>query len=228
MIINKRLKEVGELVEDNSSFLDIGCDHAFLDIYLAQDKNKKFKKIVASDNKEGPLEHAKNNVKQHKLTDKIELRLGNGLDIYTSDINTIVISGMGGRSIIGILKSHEEYLKTIDTLVLSPNNYQIDVREYLTKKGYYIDEEVLVKDGKYIYQVMRFKKGKKKYSKKEIFFGPILLTKKDTNFRLLYDRELKTREIILQLLPKGFSLRKRKLKKEIELILEELKSMSNK
>ena len=228
MIINKRLKEVGELVEDNSSFLDIGCDHAFLDIYLAQDKNKKFKKIVASDNKEGPLEHAKNNVKQHKLTDKIELRLGNGLDIYTSDINTIVISGMGGRSIIGILKSHEEYLKTIDTLILSPNNYQIDVREYLTKKGYYIDEEVLVKDGKYIYQVMRFKKGKKKYSKKEIFFGPILLTKKDTNFRLLYDRELKTREIILQLLPKGFSLRKRKLKKEIELILEELKSMSNK
>ena len=228
MIINKRLKEVGELVEDNSSFLDIGCDHAFLDIYLAGDKTKKFKKIVASDNKEGPLEHAKNNVKQHKLTDKIELRLGNGLDIYTSDINTIVISGMGGRSIIGILKSHEEYLKTIDTLILSPNNYQIDVREYLTKKGYYIDEEVLVKDGKYIYQVMRFKKGKKKYSKKEIFFGPILLTKKDTNFRLLYDRELKTREIILQLLPKGFSLRKRKLKKEIELILEELKSMSNK
>ena len=228
MIINKRLKEVGELVEDNSSFLDIGCDHAFLDIYLAQYKNKKFKKIVASDNKEGPLEHAKNNVKQHKLLDKIELRLGNGLDIYTSDINTIVISGMGGRSIIGILKSHEEYLKTIDTLILSPNNYQIDVRSYLTKKGYYIDEEVLVKDGKYIYQVMRFKKGKKKYTKKEIFFGPILLTKKDTNFRLLYDRELKTREIILQLLPKGFSLRKRKLKKEIELILEELKSMSNK
>ena len=226
MIINKRLKEVGELVEDNSSFLDIGCDHAFLDIYLAQDKTKKFKSIVASDNKEGPLEHAKNNIRQHKLTDKIELRLGNGLDIYTSNINTIVISGMGGRNIIGILKSHEEYLKTIDTLVLSPNNYQIDVREYLTKKGYYIDEEVLVKDGKYIYQVMRFKKGKKKYSKKEIFFGPILLTKKDTNFRLLYDRELKTREIILQLLPKGFSLRKRKLKKEIELILEELKSMS--
>ena len=214
MIINKRLKEVGELVEDNSSFLDIGCDHAFLDIYLAGDKTKKFKSIVASDNKEGPLEHAKNNIRQHKLTDKIELRLGNGLDIYTSDINTIVISGMGGRNIIGILKSHEEYLKTIDTLVLSPNNYQIDVRSYLTKKGYYI------------YQIMRFKKGKKKYTKKEIFFGPILLTKKDTNFRLLYDRELKTREIILQLLPKGFSLRKRKLKKEIELISEELKSMS--
>ena len=228
MIINKRLKEVGELVEDNSSFLDIGCDHAFLDIYLAQDKTKKFKSIVASDNKEGPLEHAKNNIRQHKLTDKIELRLGNGLDIYTSDINTIVISGMGGRNIIGILKSHEEYLKTIDTLVLSPNNYQIDVRSYLIKKGYYIDQEILVKDGKYIYQIMRFKKGKKKYTKKEIFFGPILLTKKDTNFRLLYDRELKTREIILQLLPKGFSFRKRKLNKEIKLISEELKNMSNK
>ena len=227
MTIGNRLEKVGSFIT-TPTFLDIGCDHAFLDIYLAQDKTKKFKSIVASDNKEGPLEHAKNNIRQHKLTDKIELRLGNGLDIYTSDINTIVISGMGGRNIIGILKSHEEYLKTIDTLVLSPNNYQVDVRSYLTKKGYYIDQEILVKDGKYIYQIMRFKKGKKKYTKKEIFFGPILLTKKDTNFRLLYDRELKTREIILQLLPKGFSFRKRKLNKEIKLISEELKNMSNK
>ena len=119
--LNNRLECVSSFVLENRKVIDIGCDHAFLDIYLAGDKTKKFKSIVASDNKEGPLEHAKNNIRQHKLTDKIELRLGNGLDIYTSDINTIVISGMGGRNIIGILKSHEEYLKTkqpiIDKLV---------------------------------------------------------------------------------------------------------------
>ena len=222
MIINKRLKEVGRLVDNNSSFLDIGCDHAFLDIFLSQDKTRKFKKIVASDNKEGPLEHAKNNINQHKLSKKIELRLGSGLDVYTDDINTIIISGMGGRNMIGIFKSHPECFKTIDTLILSPNNYQKDVKEYLTKVGYYIDDEVLVKDPKFIYQIIKFRKGKKKYTKKELFFGPVLLAKKDDNFMHYYKRELKSREIILELLPKGFSFRKVKLRKEIKLIKSEI------
>lgn len=44
MIANKRLKEVSKLVDDGSSILDVGCDHAFLDIFLAQDKTKKLKK----------------------------------------------------------------------------------------------------------------------------------------------------------------------------------------
>ncbi|MBP3841903.1 MAG: SAM-dependent methyltransferase [Bacilli bacterium] len=222
MIINKRLKEVGRLVDDNSSFLDIGCDHAFLDIYLAQDKKRKFKKIVASDNKEGPLTQAKNNINQHKLSKEIELRLGDGLDTYTDDIDTVIISGMGGRNMIGIIKNHLEYLKTIDTFILSPNNYQVDVKEYLTKVGYYIEDEVLIKDSKFIYQIIKFKKGRKKYSKKELFFGPVLLTKKDDNFMHYYKRELKSREIIMELLPKGFSFRKVKLKKEMKLIKSEI------
>ena len=222
MVINKRLKEVGRLVDDNSSFLDIGCDHAFLDIYLAQDKKRKFKKIVASDNKEGPLTQAKNNINQHKLSEKIELRLGSGLDVYTDDIDTVVISGMGGRNMIGILKAHTEYLKTIDTFILSPNNYQVDVKEYLTKVGYYIEDEVLVKDSKFLYQIIKFKKGKKKYTKRELFFGPVLLTKKDENFMHYYKRELKSREIIMELLPKGFSFRKVKIKKEMKLIRSEI------
>lgn len=222
MILNKRLQEVGRLIDDNSSFLDVGCDHAFLDIFLAQDKKRNFKKIVASDNKEGPLEQARNNISQHKLNDKIELRLGNGLDIYTKDIDTVVISGMGGRNMIGILKAHPNYLKTINTLILSPNNYQVDVKKYLVSMGYKIENEVLVKDGKYIYQVLKFKKGKAHYSKREYFFGPILLQKKDELFLEYYTRELKSREIIINLLPKGFGLRKFKLRKEVSFIKSEI------
>ena len=50
MKINERLKKVGDLVDTNSSILDIGCDHALLDIYLV--KEDKIKKAVASDIKE--------------------------------------------------------------------------------------------------------------------------------------------------------------------------------
>lgn len=222
MIVNNRLKKVADLVDNNASFLDIGCDHAHLDIYLAKSRDKKFKQIVASDNKEGPLKQAKKNIISNGVKDKIELRLGDGLDVYTPSIDTIIISGMGGRNMIGIIKSHIECMKTIDTIIISPNNYQSDIKKFLVSIGYMIDDEYLVKEGKIIYQILKFRKGKKKYSKKEYFFGPVLLERKDDIFKEYYLRELKSREILLTLLPSGYYLRRLKMKKEIKLIKEEL------
>ena len=109
MKINARLKKIGDLVEANSFCLDVGCDHALLDIYLIH-KNKNIK-AVASDIKEGPLEQAKKNIKRERLENRIETRLGPGLSTYTSEINTIIISGMGGRNIIGICKNDLKVLK---------------------------------------------------------------------------------------------------------------------
>ena len=40
MKINARLKKIGDLVNANSLILDIGCDHALLDIYLIKEKMK--------------------------------------------------------------------------------------------------------------------------------------------------------------------------------------------
>ncbi|MCI8568129.1 MAG: SAM-dependent methyltransferase, partial [Bacilli bacterium] len=34
MKINERLKLVASFVEENSNVIDVGCDHALLDIYL--------------------------------------------------------------------------------------------------------------------------------------------------------------------------------------------------
>ena len=90
MKINARLKTIGDLVEANSFCLDIGCDHAFLDIYLIK-KNKGIK-AIASDIAEGPLEQAKENIKREKLENEIEVRLGPGLKTYSEGIDTIIIS----------------------------------------------------------------------------------------------------------------------------------------
>ena len=144
MKINSRLKKIGDLVEANSFCLDVGCDHALLDIYLVS--KKKNIQAVASDIAEGPLEQAKNNIKRERLEDKIETRLGSGLKTYTDEINTVIISGMGGRNIIGICKEDLKILKKIDTLIISPNNYQDDVKRFLTKNGFYIENEEFVKD----------------------------------------------------------------------------------
>ncbi len=220
MKINSRLKKIGDLVEANSFCLDVGCDHAFLDIYLVT-RNKDIK-AVASDIAEGPLEQAKKNIKRERLEDKIETRLGPGLTTYSKEINTIIISGMGGRNIIGICKDSSKVLKQVDTMIISPNNYQEDVKRYLTKNGFYIENEEFVKDKKFIYQIIIFKKGKKKYTKKDYFFGPVFLIKKGPLFREYYERELKSREILLALLPKGYRLKKYQIKQEIKMIKNEI------
>lgn len=220
MKINNRLKKIGDLVDANSFCLDVGCDHAFLDIYLVkQDKNIK---AVASDIAEGPINSAKENIKRENLEDKIEVRLGNGLDTYSSGIDTVIISGMGGRNMIGIFKNNLSITKKLDTIIISPNNYQEDVKRFLVKCGFYIDDELLVKEGKFIYQIIKLKRGRKRYSRKEYFFGPVLLEKKGKLFNDYYLRELKSREILVNLLPKNYRLKKYLIKKEIKLLREVL------
>ena len=220
MKINARLKKIGDLVEANSFCLDVGCDHALLDIYLVS--KKKNIQAVASDIAEGPLEQAKNNIKRERLEDKIETRLGNGLKTYTDEINTVIISGMGGRNIIGICKEDLKILKKIDTLIISPNNYQEDVKRFLTKNGFYIENEEFVKDKRFIYQIIIFKRGKIKYTKKDYFFGPVFLIKKGPLFREYYLRELKSREILKTMLPNNYKIKKYKLNKEIQMIKNEI------
>ena len=220
MRINDRLKIIGDLADANSFCLDVGCDHAFLDIYLV--KRGDNIKAIASDVAEGPLEQAKKNIKVEKLDDVIETRLGNGLDTYSDEVDTVIISGMGGRNMIGIFKNNLNVLKKIKTVIVSPNNYQEDVKRFLVSNGFYIDEEVMVKDKKFIYQIIKFYRGKKKYSRREYFFGPVFLKKKDKLFKEYYERELKSREILMELLPKNFIWKRFITKKEINIIKEEL------
>ena len=221
MKINARLKKIGDLVEANSFCLDVGCDHALLDIYLVR-QNKNIR-AVASDVKEGPVLQAKKNIRQEKLEDVIEVRLGDGLSTYTKDIDTIIISGMGGRNIISICKNDMKNFKMVSTYIVSPNNYQEDVKRFFVKNGYYIANEEFVKDKRFIYQIIILKKGKKKYTKKEFFFGPVFVLKKGPLFREYYEREMKAREILLDLLPKNFKYKRYKTNKEINLIKQEIK-----
>lgn len=212
--INNRLKLIGDLVDKNDNVLDIGCDHGLLEIYLL----KKKIKVVGTDNKKGPLDICKSNLKKEKV--KCELRLGDGLDTY-SDEDTVIISGMGGINIIKILQKDVIKSKKVDKYILSPNNYIKDVRMYLNKLGYYIEDEKLIKD-KYIYTVIVFKKGKKRYNKKEYYFGPILLKNKNKLFNEYYKKDLNSKEIILKLLPKKDYYHRLLLHNNIKMIKKEL------
>ena len=63
--ISKRLSSIAKYVKDDSSIVDIGCDHALLDIFLAI--NNKNIEITASDINPEALKNAKKNIQKYKL-----------------------------------------------------------------------------------------------------------------------------------------------------------------
>jgi len=212
--LNKRLDGVLSLVEEHKSVIDIGCDHAFLSIAIYEKKNPK--KVIASDNKQGPLDGALENIKKFNLENKVILKLGDGVDPIEEDIDTIVISGMGGLTTVGILKYKTDLYKNVDTIILSPNTDSDFVRYEICKLGFYIDDEILVRDNNFIYPIIRFKRGKKKYKKIEYILGPVLIEKKEKIF-IEYLKSLKeTKEKILISLPKKYFWKKKQLKRELK------------
>ena len=214
--LNKRLDCVASLVENNKSIIDIGCDHALLSIYIAL--NKEPKKIIASDNKEGPLVGAKENITKYKVEDKVKIKLGDGVDPIEEDIDTIIISGMGGLNMIGILKYKTALFKNVDTIILSPNSDVDVVRREICKLGFYIDDEKLVKENNFVYQMIKFKRGKKHYKKVEYLLGPILLEKKEELFIEHLNYQKVTKQKILEILPKKYIRKRIQLKKELKII----------
>ena len=170
---------------------------------VLEEENFKNVNIIASDIHEGALKQAKKNIDKYNLDGKIELRLGDGLDVVDSnEINTIIISGMGYYTIEEILSVREK-LTNVDKIIIQSNTDIVKLRKSIIKLGYKIDEEGLVKDKDIIYTVIKFTKGKEKYSYDEIYFGPKILENKDELFYEYYNKKLLKYENLLLQLPKS-------------------------
>lgn len=200
MRLSKRLKAIAEFADDKLKIIDIGCDHALLDVYIYE--NFKNVNIIASDIHEGALKQAEKNIKKHNLEDKIQLRLGDGLDVIEKgEVDTIIISGMGFYTIEDILTNPEK-LEGINTIIIQSNTDIIKLRKFVIKLGFKIEKESLVKDKDIIYTVIKFVRGKEKYSYDEIYFGPRILENKDDLFYEYYNKKLLKYENLLLQLPK--------------------------
>lgn len=214
--LSNRLKEIASFIPDNVKMVDIGCDHALLDIYLY--KNRKNIKIIASDINENALEQARKNIKKYKLDKFIETRLSNGLDnINSNEIDTIVISGMGSHTIVGILRMNQKKLINVDNIIIQSNNHIDFLRERILELNYYIDSEKLVKDNNIIYTIISFKKGKKRYNKKEIFFGPYLLKENSILFKEKNKQDLEKLEYLYKIIPRSHILHRIKIRNKINM-----------
>ncbi len=211
--LSKRLLSIANLVSDNSKVVDIGCDHGLVSIYLAM--SKKNISIIASDINQNALDNAIKNINKYHLEDKIKVCLSNGLDNINDEIDTIIISGMGGHTIIDILNNNPKKLNSVNNIIIQSNNDIEYVRRKVVKLGYYIEKEELILDKNIYYTVILFNKGKKKYTKKEYYFGPILLKE---NSKIFLERKNKEYTKLLNIknnIPKRKLLVRLRLLKEL-------------
>lgn len=215
--LSKRLEVVASFVNDNSKIIDIGCDHGLLSIYLVN-KYKNIK-VIASDVNENALSSAITNIKKEKLENRIETRLGSGLDVVKADeIDTIVIAGMGANTIVSILKYSTSKLSNVNNIIIQSNTDLYFLRKNITSLGYYIEDEILVEDKNIIYTVIKFTKGKKRYNYEKLYLGPILITKDDDLFKKKCNKELTTLKLILKNINSGHYLYRLKIKRNIKIL----------
>ena len=205
MKLSKRLELVASMVDDNSNIIDVGCDHAYLSIYLA--KTLKKINIIASDIKEKPLETAKENIKKYNLDNIIKTELKDGITNLDSNIDTVIISGVGGILITNIL--NKNYLSNVKTIILSPNNDFEKVRNHLKKIGYYPELEKLITDKNITYLCLKAKKGNIKFDN---LFG--VLKNNDLETIYYFNKRSLNNKKIIKSLPNKYFLKKIKLKKE--------------
>lgn len=184
--LSDRLKSLTKYINKTDKVIDIGCDHALLDIYLV--KNNIVDNIIVSDVSSNALKQGINNINKYNLTNKIDARCGNGLEVLNdSDIvNTVVISGMGSNTILKILSN--KYIKNINKLIIQSNKDYELLRRNIVSSGFIIDKEEVVEDNGKLYINIIFIKGNKEYSDTIYKYGLSSMVNKEIYYNYLIDK----------------------------------------
>jgi len=211
-MISNRLKSLVKYINKTDLVIDIGCDHALLDIYLI--KNNIIDKCIVSDVSHNALKQGIDNIEKYNLTEFIETRCGNGLEVLklNDNINTIIISGMGTNTILDILDN--DYLTNINKLVIQSNKDYYLLRKEIVKLGFVIDREEVIEDNDKIYINIVFIRGNKVYTEDELMYGTKDMINKEIYYKYLINKKEKILNNITDL-----EISK-KLEKEIELLKE--------
>ena len=150
--LTPRLRAIAARVPQGSNLADIGTDHGHLPLYLL--KTGHLQRAIASDLRVGPLNHARQNAAAYGLSDRISFRLAHGLDgVSPDECDVISIAGMGGETMIEILRAAPWTADGNHLLLLQPMTMLPQLRQWLWENGYRIDEETVCQEGHRYYLV---------------------------------------------------------------------------
>ena len=192
-----RLEEIIKLVEKNSIVADIGTDHGIVPYELV--KSAKAKKVIASDISEKSLDKLREKLDYLDEPEKIVLNVSDGLDnLNEYQVDTIIISGMGGNLIVDILNKNLDIAKSANCLILGANNSLALLRRFLHENSFEIIEEVdLFENDKY-YQIIKAKVGKQLFvNEYEYEFGKYLIDNKSEYLKKYINQQIENKNNIL-------------------------------
>ncbi|WP_053219147.1 tRNA (adenine(22)-N(1))-methyltransferase [Virgibacillus senegalensis] len=225
-LVSDRLKCVASFLPKGAWFADIGSDHAYLPVYVC--KRDKQAAAIAGELNEGPYQSAKKTVTAEGLTNRIEVRKGNGLAILSAnEVNQVVIAGMGGSLISGILEDGKQKLAGVEQIVAQPNVEARAVRVWLQNNGFRLNGESILEEAGHIYEVLSAVRDKHtaKMTEKELLLGPYLMKEGSDVFQTKWKAEIAKRERVIKQMKQAASpdlAKMEKFRHEIELIQEGL------
>ena len=192
MKLTDRLLKIASLVTEGKRVADIGTDHGYIPVYLLNQGKVPY--AILADVNKGPLENARGEVRHNKLLDKVDLRLGSGIEVLVKgEVDEVIIAGMGGILISELLEAKLEVAHSVDKLILQPMQAQNELRKYLLNNGFEILDEVLVKEDFRIYEIIIAKyTGKNTVVSDEIYYevGTKLIENKDPLLNEFIDKKI--------------------------------------
>jgi len=181
-MLPKRLQLVLSYVPSPAVVYDVGADEGLLSIAL----EKLGHKVYAGENKKGPYSRLVEHLKAEKSS--VVPLFSDGVDVLPEDVDTLVLAGMGGRTIAGILLRHPLKMKQIRTVVVEPQSETGEVVKALEALGFKNEGGQYLKETR-IYPLLRYGKGEGMLAQDafELSYGPYPVRKKDPLLRELLE-----------------------------------------
>ena len=168
-----RLRAIAELAPDCRVLADIGTDHAYVPAAVLLEG--KAERAVAADIGRGPLDRARLTAEKYGLSDRMDLRLGDGLSVLApGEADVIVIAGMGGDSITEILAA-APWSRDGALLLLQPMSKAEVLRRWLPENGYAVGAEELTQERGVLYPILTVRGGEMPPADGERAWGGFLL-----------------------------------------------------
>lgn len=201
--LDERLTQIANLV-DYGSVADVGCDHGKLGYYLIG--TDRASRVIATDISAPSLAKAEELAKENGVSDLMQTRLGNGLEVVESkEVDSVIIAGLGGDVIAGILDTAHAQGKSFDHFILSPNTHAERVREAILECGHTIVYDEIMECANKTYTIIKTQIGKSELDQKQIRFGAFYRT--NESFVRFAKKDISALENILAKNPQAVELR---------------------
>ena len=184
--LDNRLRLCASFVRRGAKAADIGTDHAYLPVWLC--RHNVCPSVIAADVNPEPLSSGRISVEQADLTDRIELRLSDGLaQIGAQEADDFIIAGMGGELIARIIGACSYAKDKSKHFILQPMTRSEALISYLCAEGFVIDRQDCCIAGKKCYTVLSvyYDGRSKKVSKTYCYTGELNPRENETHRRFI-------------------------------------------